>query len=243
VSENDGSAASARASVTAVLGVLAAVGLLLVMLTWAASIGPEEIVAGGKEPSYTELSPTAVENTDSGADAPDRNRERHDLLWMIFTIVAYGMASVVMLALLLNLLRWLLTRDWRWSRPERDPEEVAFEPLGAPALARALAEGAQAHRQLLADGTPRNAIVGCWHRFEQDAAVAGIERAAWETSSEFTLRVLDQLSADPAAVTELADLYRDARHSEHEVTEDARARARVALDRILDTLHAPARVT
>ncbi|MET0524582.1 MAG: DUF4129 domain-containing protein [Nocardioides sp.] len=51
--------------------------------------------------------------------------------------------------------------------------------------------------------------------------------------------MLDDLSADPAAVTELADLYRDARHSEHEITEDSRARARAALDRILETLDVP----
>ena len=240
MAENEVTPAGARASATAVAGVLAAVGLLLVMLTWASTIGPDAIVAGGNEPSYGQPSPTAVDNTDSGVDAPDTHQKRHELLWMILTFTALLLASVVTLAALLTVLRWLLTRDWRRSRREPDPEEIAFEPLGVPALARALAEGAQAQRQLLEDGSPRNAIVACWHRFELGAAAAGIDRARWETSSEFTLRVLDQLSADPAAVTELADLYRDARHSEHEITEDSRARARAALDRILETLHTTA---
>lgn len=78
-SPGDGRTA-AHASVTAVVGVLAAVGLLLVMVTWAASIGPDEIVAGGREPSYEQVSPTAVENTDAGTDAPDSERQRSDLL-------------------------------------------------------------------------------------------------------------------------------------------------------------------
>jgi hypothetical protein len=89
---------------------------------------------------------------------------------------------------------------------------------------------------MLGEGSPRNAIVACWHQFEQHAAGAGIDRAPWETSSEFTLRVLDELSADPAAVTRLADLYRDARYSEHEITEESRDRASSALDDILDSL-------
>ena len=43
---------------------------------------------------------------------------------------------------------------------------------------------------------PRNAIVECWHRFEQQAADAGLARHPWETSSEFTLRMLDLVEAD-----------------------------------------------
>lgn len=238
MSGTGGTRAAARASVTAVAGVLAAVGLLLVMLTWAATIGPEEIVAGGREPSYAQPSPTAVDNADDGADAQDPDRERNDLLWRLLTFAAVGLAAVVTLAVLFNLVRWGLTHDWRHRRREADPDEVSFETLGPPALARAVTRGAQAQRRALEEGDPRNAIVACWHHFEQHAAAVGIERAPWQTSSEFTLRVLDDVSADPAAVTVLADLYRDARHSAHEVTEESRARAREALDRILGSLGA-----
>ena len=83
---------------------------------------------------------------------------------------------------------------------------------------------------MLAEGSPRNAIVACWHQFEEQAATAGVRRQTWETSSEFTLRVLDRLAADSAAVTTLAELYRAARHSTHEITEADRAEAQVALD-------------
>ena len=47
---------------------------------------------------------------------------------------------------------------------------------------------------------PRNAIVACWDRFEEHAERAGLARRPWETSSEFTLRLLDLVSADRGAV-------------------------------------------
>ena len=75
-------------------------------------------------------------------------------------------------------------------------------------------------------------------RFEQQAEGAGVHRRRWETSSEFTLRVLDRIDADSEAVMVLAELYRDARHSGHDITEDSRRRALEALDvvhRSLDT--------
>ncbi len=230
-----GSRGGAGTPVTAVVGVLAAVGLLLVLLAWAATIGPDEVVAGGREPSYESLSPTPVDNADAAADARDRDRPRHELLWMILTVTATLLAGVLLLAVLLSSVRWLLTRNWH-RRRERDPEEISFELLGAPALAQAVAAGASRQRRVLNEGSPRNAIVACWHQFEEQAASVGVRRSPWETSSEFTLRVLDRLSADPSAVTELAELYRDARHSQHEVTEESRSRAMAALDRIHESL-------
>jgi hypothetical protein len=110
---------------------------------------------------------------------------------------------------------------------------VDFDPLDAPSvLAEALVAGAQEQREALQSGSPRNAIVECWHRFEELAESSGVRRMPWETSSEFTIRLLDRVSADDPAVSELADLYRDARYSRHEVSEESRDRATEALDRI-----------
>ena len=93
-----------------------------------------------------------------------------------------------------------------------------------------------AQRELLTSGSPRNAIVACWHRFEEQASLVGVRRRQWETSSEFTLRVLDRVSADTSAVTTLAELYRDARHSRHEITEANRDAALEAFDIIVRSL-------
>ncbi len=49
-----------------------------------------------------------------------------------------------------------------------------------------------------------------------------VARQPWETSSEFTLRLLDRVSADDAAVSRLEGLYREARFSDHEIDESRR---------------------
>ena len=97
-------------------------------------------------------------------------------------------------------------------------------------LTHELSEGASAQRALLSAGTPRNAIVEVWNRFEALAAKAGASRRPWETSSEFTLRVLEAVDADSSAVAQLAGLYREARFSDHELTEEHRAAAVAALE-------------
>jgi hypothetical protein len=235
--DEPGAISAGRASLTALAGVLGAVGLMLLLVTWAATIGPDEVVRGeGNPPSYESLpsspTPTPGEWPGSGGS---RGEGGQGVLGAIVTVVAGVMASVVVLAAALSLMRWLLTRDWRLRRRESepDPPEVAFDPLEAPAgLAETMVREAASQRELLTGGSARNAIVACWHRFEEQAALAGVRRQGWETSSEFTLRVLERLSADSEAVLDLAELYRAARHSAHDITEADRARAQVALDAV-----------
>jgi len=231
--EPSGAMSGRRASVTALAGVLGAVALMLLLVTWAATIGPDEVVRGeGNPPSYETL-PTSetAEPVEPTSNRGSAGNGEQDLLLTVVSIVATVLGAVVMLAVVLSVLRWLLTRDWRRHRREPEPEEIQFDPLDAPAeIARTMVARAREQQAVLAEGTPRNAIVACWHQFEEQAATAGVRRQTWETSSEFTLRVLDRLAADSAAVTALAELYRAARHSTHEITEADRAEAQVALD-------------
>ena len=231
--EPSGTMSGRRASVTALAGVLGAVALMLLLVTWAATIGPDEVVRGeGNPPSYETL-PTSetAEPVEPTSNRGSAGNGEQDLLLTIVSIVVTVLGAVVMLAVVLSVLRWLLTRDWRRHRREPEPEEIQFDPLDAPAeIARTMVARAREQQAVLAEGSPRNAIVACWHQFEEQAAAAGVRRQTWETSSEFTLRVLDRLAADSAAVTTLAELYRAARHSTHEITEADRAEAQVALD-------------
>jgi Domain of unknown function (DUF4129) len=84
----------------------------------------------------------------------------------------------------------------------------------------------------LAQGSPRNAIVACWLRLEDDVADAGLPRLISETSAEFTERVLGSYALDPTPISELAALYREARFSVHELGQAERQRAIVALRQI-----------
>ena len=232
MAENDPS--PARESLTAVVGVIGAVGLLLLLVTWAATIGPQEVVTDAGNPTTSApVEPISVTATpeEQGQARPERERGGdRDVLFAVVAIVASALATVVMLAALVTVVHWLLTRRWR-RRTEKEPEEIDFDALDAPArLAEAMVADAVDQRRALATGSPRNAIVACWHRFEEQAEAVGVRRLPWETSSEFTLRVLDRVSADAPAVVALGELYRDARHSRHEITEENRSRAIEELD-------------
>ena len=65
---------------------------------------------------------------------------------------------------------------------------------------------------------------------------AGLPRRASETSSEYALRILDLADADTVPVSRLAELYREARFSDHPITEEHRSEALTALAAIRRSL-------
>lgn len=228
--------------------VLVAAGALLVVLlvTWAASIGPSEVLRGtGPTPSTPTVSVTqSAPAAAPGSQKPPPPQPNNKDLLHVVAIVLNIATAVLAVVLLVQLVRWArrARRIHRLRLARRaalgDDEFEVIEP--GVAVARELLADADAQRDLLTDGTPRNAVVSCWCRFETSAAAAGLERQPWETSSEFTLRVLDLVEADTVAVSRLGGLYREARFSEHELTEDDRAEALAALDEIHRTIHRPA---
>jgi hypothetical protein len=230
-----------RAGTSAVVAVLGAVGLLLVLVTWAASIGPDRVVSGGHvdqvrpEVPTDSISPDTTE--DQIQDALDEERGNPpDWLAAIAFVVEILTIGVVLFLLgrLLHKLRqlWLLRSPRRRRRRRRPPEDVEFEVLDSAAqVTEVMSEDAEEQRTLLAiGGEPRNAIVECWHRFEVQAVRAGVDRRPWQTTAEFVLGVLDLVGADRGAVARLADLYREARFSDHPMSDEHRARALDALD-------------
>jgi hypothetical protein len=238
----------ARAGTSAVVAVLGAAALLLVLVTWASSIGPDRVVSGGHverirpdEPSVTPTSEAPVPDPVERARQEERGEPPG---WLVALGYAVRAATVAVLAwLALRGVGWL-RRRWRERsrRPRGAPEEVEFEVLGTPEqVAELLEEGAAEQRALLLEGEPRNAVVACWHRFEVVAGRAGVARQPWQTTGEFVLEVLELVGADRGAVARLADLYREARFSDHLVGEDDRRAAVAALDAVHDSLRHPAR--
>jgi hypothetical protein len=236
----------ARAGTSAVVAVLGAAGLLLVLVTWAASIGPDRVVSGGHidrirpdEPSVT----TTVDDTQDQIEEA-RNEERGEppgwLAAIAFAVEVFTVGVVLFLVgrILHKLRQMWLARSPRRRRRRRRPEDVPFEVLDSAALVtEVMSDDADEQRTLLAiGGEPRNAIVECWDRFEQQAVQAGVERRPWQTTAEFVLGVLDLVGADQGAVAGLADLYREARFSDHPMTDEHRSRALDALDVIHGSL-------
>ena len=218
----------------------ALVGVLLV--TWAATVGPSGVVHGEgpsqlvEEPSGSPSAPIFDEDrgrTDAEEAEENDGSAVGDLFVNVLTVLLA--VGAIVTAVLLGYAAQRGVRRLRAAVRERrgaaDPQATAYDVLDdAPAqLAHALAEDADRQRELLAEGSPRNGIVRCWHRFEELAAEAGLGRRVWETPGEFALRLLSTVEADEDAAYRLTLLYREARFSHHELDESARDEALEAL--------------
>jgi hypothetical protein len=236
-----------RASVTAVLGTLLGVGVLLLMVMFAARSGPQRIFAGPlRDPNVRGVTPSFHPPT--LATRPHVGRGQgvfHDDPFFV------GVAWVVRLAILVCVL-WLLRKAGVWllawfkermdRRKPQPPRPVDFDVLDDPEpLVTEIRKDADLQFDLLLGGEPRNAIVACWDRFEEQAERVGASRQQWETSSEFILRLLDLVSADSGAVGRLERLYHEARFSEHDIDESRREAAVEALEAIHRSLGIGAR--
>lgn len=146
------------------------------------------------------------------------------LPWLLLT-------AALVLAVVVG--RRVLRRARALPRDERDDAPLAPDLAPEPALDE---EAARQQRAALAGGTPRNGIVACWVELERLAAAAGSTRRAAETSAEFTRRVLAEQHVPEDAIAALAEAYREARFSSHEVGEELRSAAGLALDRLHDAL-------
>ena len=228
-----------RRGLAAATVLVALVGVLLV--TWAATVGPSGVIEGDGptldhdgatlfiQPSATTSAPVPEsvppEEKSGDGDGSALGNLFVNILTVLFALVLVGLLFA---AALIGLPR--LRDAVRERRGEPDPETTGFAVVDTPErLARALSEDADRQRSLLAEGSPRNGIVQCWHRFEQLAEEAGLGRRVWETPGEFALRLLTTVDADEDAAYSLTLLYREARFSHHELEESAREDALDAL--------------
>lgn len=120
-------------------------------------------------------------------------------------------------------------------RAPRRPAPSAAED-GPSAPIEPLADRVSAVFETAASGFRRGdheaAIVGCWLRLEQLAESAGFARQRQETSSELAMRWSAVLPLTAQPLAELAELYREARFSNHRMTTHQVERAERALDRL-----------
>jgi hypothetical protein len=232
--------------VSAVVGTILAVAVLLLMVMFAARSGPQRIFAGPLRdpyvrPVYPSLSPHIIYGKPGhgGRGLIHDNTFFHTVGWLMRLAIL-----VCVLWLLVKVVRWLLewVKEVLDKREAPTPEHVDFDVLDDPdPLVQEIRNDADEQFELLMGGTPRNAIVACWDRFEEQAERVGASRHVWETSSEFVLRLLDQISADGAAVARLERLYHEARFSDHDMDESRRQAAMEALDAIHQSLGIGAR--
>lgn len=206
-----------------------AVAAALLLLVWAAAAGPVGILSpSGRTRTFRPPpEPTSTPDASGGktlAEATEDVRQTLDLAWLGQLVIWAILLGVLTLAFLAGRHAW----RHRW-RPPPKPAEVEFDVLPETAVGDALREDAGAQLAAVEQGSPRNGIVACWLRVEEAVAAAGLPRSPWETSAEFTVRILHALDIDPRAIGTLSQLYREARFSEHELGEEARTAAASAL--------------
>jgi hypothetical protein len=215
-----------------------AVVLLLVL---SVSVSDRVWLVRGGSGTDEELPPGLREPEKGEQNANEAARIAHDGVGQWFTVLSSIVLLVIAVGLLLVVARQV--RVSRRRRRERDGAvdrglrfgEVTAEPLELPP---ALVETASRLDEVLATGTPRNAIVNCWVALEHGSASVGLPRHPAETSVEFTARVLGTFAMSDSAIDALAALYREARFSSHDMTEQHRAAAVEALHEVQSQLRA-----
>ncbi len=194
---------------------------------WVASAGP---VALFRRQNLSGFSERAAPGTDfeQWSNVPPEPKKIYtsaDANETVVAVIVWGLKLAVV-AVVATVVFMVARELWR-----RRPEPAAAPEAAAPidTLPEVLLEGASVRMEGLQTGTPTDAIVACWVRLEEEVAAAGLKEDDARTSSEVVADVLGEYDVDGAALAELAALYREARFSEHALTEAHRARARDAL--------------
>lgn len=227
---------------TRVAAVLAVVGVAGIVVALAAAAGPGDLLSGGDESTHPRgAGPSAARVLGTVVHPHDGTSSAGDPVHHSSTVGAVIAAVVIVLA------AWIFGQTiWRLLQRSRRgrvgtvvvPDETLDPLRDAERVAARLARTAAEQRGALATGVPRDAVIACWLAFETAAEGAGVPRREWETSTEFTVRLLGLVHADRDAVRRLAALFREARFSTHPMGEDARDAALAALDEIHASLPA-----
>jgi hypothetical protein len=155
-----------------------------------------------------------------------------ELKWPEWLEVLAQAAILTAGAIVALLLLWLIVRKAAdIASAVKVPQGLSHDAATSETVVspEQLARGIDTSLAAVNTGTPSNAIVACWLALEQTAALAGVPRRATETPSEFTVRVLAAAAVSEPVLGRLADLYREARFSQHDLSESARTEAREAL--------------
>ncbi|HEU5268651.1 MAG TPA: DUF4129 domain-containing protein [Jatrophihabitans sp.] len=140
-----------------------------------------------------------------------------------------GLAALLAILLIVRLVPMLERR-----RPRRHDEEPAvYAPAMSPEqVARQVSHALDDTLAAFRRGDRERAIIACWIRLEQIAEEAGFGRLGSDTSTELAERWLYRLPVSRQPLLELAELYREARYSSHQLPESALVTARSALERL-----------
>lgn len=212
------------------LGLLAGAVVTLLLAAWVSATGPVAVFARRDLTSSGAPAPGIDYGVDSGASegqklsSPDSGGSPPFIVDVVTWVAKVALALIVLavlVAVVRELVRW-------WATREAPPEDVPDDMVVPEVLLR----GARDGEQLLAIGTPANAVVAAWVALEAGVRAVGVRDDATRTSEELVTAVLRSYSVDRAPLDVLAALYREARFSTHPIGEEMRDRAREALQQV-----------
>ena len=114
-------------------------------------------------------------------------------------------------------------------RRQRRAVSAEGRPITGSVSSQALTEALPDLLRAVRAGSPQAGIIAAWVRVEGIAADAGVAPRPSETPAELTIRVLDRMDVPGRWILRLADLYREARFSDHPMTEGDRDEAGACL--------------
>ncbi|MEV4712421.1 DUF4129 domain-containing protein [Micromonospora sp. NPDC049374] len=226
--------------VTAVIALLAAVTLA----TAHSSIGASRIPPAVKDAPFVLEYPSGEPRPSIPAEPREAAEETRTRIPSWLGTVAVAVLGLALLAALSYLL-WTVAR----GVARRVTRALPAQPT------RRTAEGTAAEVVAAVDAglvdlddratDPRTAVIACWVRLEEAAAVAGVSRLTGDTPTDLVTRLLrgDPSTGVPAIVSadvlaDFANVYREARYATRPVDERTRDQARVALRRLRGELTA-----
>lgn len=208
----------------------------LLLAAWVSGAGAvSAFTVPGQSPPATEEFGENVEGEVGDNRMPAGTGTPADDNETVAAVVAWTLRAllVVVVVVAIVLIALALARRLR-----RDPVTVKDEVRGG-LLPDVLVAGVRESEAQLDVGTSGEAVINAWLTLERTAHAVGIDDDASRTPAELVAAVLDEQAVDPAAIERLAALYREARFSEHPITEQHREAARQALRTVRDDLLRP----
>ena len=205
--------------------------ITLLVVVWAAAAPrPPRALPGLHDDAVVEQQ--AAADTFAAFD-PDLNLKRVPGPWNQTSdglALVLGWATIAVLALAAGFCVFVMVRAWLAGREDRAPEVDDAQDLDLDLEALALAvSGDTSHRlDALSVGTPAQGIIAAWTHLEATLHETGLPLSPSRTSTEVSLDVLRRFPVDQTTLSTLAGLYREARWSEHPLTEEDRSRAAAA---------------
>lgn len=205
----------------------------LLLCAWVSSTGPVGVFARGARLRGPDTSAPGEEYGTTEASGGgleglrDGDQRQQPVFVDLMTVVLKVALAVVVLLVAVAVTRALL----QWWRSRR-------QPAGAAATAAAdvspdvILAGAREGEELLAHGTPANAVVAAWVALQESVRAAGVHDDGSRTAAELVTGVLRSFRVEREPLERLAALYREARFSTHPIEEDMRVQARDALGRV-----------